>query len=291
MGTEDSIVDVTEANIQSVLQRSMQIPVIVDFWASWCQPCQQMAPVLDKIVHAFQGKVVLAKVNADEQQAIAGQFGVRSLPTLKLVFQGRLVDELVGAQTEGAIRQWLAPVLGQGETDPEEDARAFVEQVKLAIEHGHGAQAEQALRQAVQHEPDRHLFRATLVEYMLAEGRIDEARSLLAQIAEDVPELRPFRNRFALLDEIADQPPVTLSALAQRIAGAAKPEDLHAFGMRAAAAGQFEPALEALLRLLRDHRDYRDGVARPALLKVFDCLPKGDPLASVYRRRMFNYLH
>ena len=285
------IVDVTEANLQQVLEQSMQVPVIIDFWADWCQPCQQMAPVLERLVQAEQGKVLLAKVNADEQQAVAQQFGVRSLPTLKLVYQGRLVNELVGAQTEAAIREWLAPVLG-GEGADEAHAEQFLEQVRLAISHGHGGQAEQALRQALAQEPDRHAFRAMLVEYLLGEGRLDDAQSALAEVAEDVAELRPFRNRFALLSEMADVPAEPLSALAEAVAGgSATAAQLHAYGLRAAAAGQFEPALEALLTLLRDHRDYEDGAAKAALLKVFDCLPKGDPLASEYRRRMFNFLY
>jgi putative thioredoxin len=283
------IIDVTPANLQQVLQASMQTPVIVDFWADWCQPCKQMAPLLEKLVGELNGRVLLAKVNADEQQEVAAQFQVRSLPTLKLVVQGRLVDELLGAQTEAALRQWLAPVLA--EADPEAEAEAFIEQVKLAIAHGHGADAEAALRDALLHEPARHGFRAALVEYLLGEGRLDEAQSVLAEIAEDVAELRPFRARFALLAELKEAAPVSLAELSARVAAAPTADDLYQYGLRAAAAGQFEAGLTALLQMLRDHREYGDGLARAALLKVFDCLPKGDPLASDYRRKMFNYLH
>jgi len=289
MSSQQFIIDVTPANLQQVLQASMQTPVIVDFRADWCQSCKQMAPLLEKLVRELEGKVLLARVNADEQQEVAAQFQVRSLPTLKLVVQGRLVDELVGAQTEAALRQWLAPVLA--EQDPEADAEAFIEQVRLAIAHGHGAEAEAALRDALMHEPAQHGFRAALVEYLLGEGRLDEAQSVLAEIAEDVPELRPFRARFALLAELKESAPVSLAELSARVAATPTPEDLYQYGLRAAAAGQFEAGLAALLQMLRDHGDFGDGLARAALLKVFDCLPKGDPLASEYRRKMFNYLH
>ena len=290
--SEAHVIEVTELNLESVLAKSMQVPVIVDFWADWCQPCQQMAPVLERLVQQLEGKVLLAKVNADAQQAIAGQFGVRSLPTLKLVYQGRLVSELVGAQPEKAIREWLAPVLAQGEApDEAEQVQAFLEQIQLAIAHGHGGQAEQAMRQALGQQPDQHVLRAALVEYLLSEGRADEAQSVLAEVAEDVAELRPFRNRFALLESLADQPAASLKELATRIQASVTPEDLHSFGLRAAAAGKFEAGLEALLRLLKEFPDYGDGAAKAALLKVFDCLPKGDPLASRFRRQMFNFLH
>jgi putative thioredoxin len=289
LATDSAIIDVTPGNLQQLLQLSMQTPVILDFWADWCQPCKQLTPVLEKLVRELAGRVVLGKINADEQQELAARFGVRSLPALKLVFQGRLVDELSGLQTEAALRQWLAPVLA--ESDPEADAEAFLEQVRLAIAHGHGRDAEAALRDALMQEPSRHPFRALLVEYLLGEGRLEEAQSVLAEIAEDVAELRPFRARFALLAELTQAAPVSLAELAARIAAAPTAEDLHQFGLRAAAAGQFEAGLSALLQMLRDHRDHGNGAARAALLKVFECLPKGDPLASEYRRKMFNYLH
>ena len=128
------------------------------------------------------------------------------------------------------------------------------------------------------------------MEYLLGEGRTDEAQSVLAEVTEDVEALRPFRARFALLEKL-DNDGVGLKELQARIEQDGKPEDLHAYGLRAAAAGQFQTGLDALLRLLRDHRDYQDGVARSALLEVFECLPKGDPLASEYRRKMFTYLY
>ena len=160
----------------------------------------------------------------------------------------------------------------------------------MAIDAGHGEQAEAALRQTLQQSPDKHAIRAMLVEYLLGEGRLDDAQSVLAEVTEDAEPLRPFRARFALLEKLEGES-VSLAELRQRINDQATPEDLHAFGLQAAAAGQFQPGLEALLQLLRDHRDFRDGIARSALLEVFECLPKGDPLASEYRRKMFNYLY
>lgn len=289
MQPNSTIIEATEQNIQQILEQSQQIPVIVDFWASWCQPCLQMAPILERLVNEYQGKVILAKVNADEQQMLASQFGVRSLPSLKLVYQGQLVSELDGAQTEGALRQWLAPVVDP-EAAQQQQEEGFIEQVRMAIEAGHSEQAEGALRQTLEQSPDKHAIRALLVEFLLGEGRLDDAQSVLAEVTEDAEPLRPFRARFALLEKLEGEGQ-SLNALAVRIADNATAEDLYAYGLQAAAAGQFQLGLEALLQLLRDHRDFKDGIARAALLEVFECLPKGDPLASEYRRKMFNYLY
>lgn len=289
MQPNSDIIDVNEQNIQQILEQSRQIPVIVNFWASWCEPCQQMAPILERLVNEYQGKVLLARVNADDQQMIASQFGVRGLPSLKLVYQGQIASELDGAQTEGALRQWLAPVVDP-EAAEQQQQEHLLEQIRMALEAGHTDQAEQALRQSLEQKPDNHAFRAQLVELLLGDGRTDEAQSLLAQVSDDAEELRPFRARFTLLEKLEENGE-TLAALRQRLDSKAEPEDLYAYGLQAAAAGQFENGLEALLTLLRDHRDFRDGIARSALLEVFGCLPKGDPLASEYRRRMFNYLY
>lgn len=286
---ESNIVDVVEANVQSVVAQSMQKPVIFGFWSQASEPSLLLMSMLERLA-AENSNVVVARVNVDEQQAIAGQFGVQGLPVLKLVHQGQLAGELNGPQTVASLQQWFSSTVATLPTE-EEQLAGFLEQVQLAIEQGQGEQAEQALRQAIAQEPDKHLFRAALVEYLLGQGRLDESQSLLAEIVEDVAELRPFRNRFALLEEVKDQPASSLTELAAKIAAAPTAEDLHAYGLRAAAAGQFELALQALIQLLKDFRDYRDGAAQAALLKVFDCLPKGDPLASAYRRKMFNYLH
>lgn len=283
------IIDATEQNIQQVLEQSRQIPVLISFWSSRSQPSMEMAPALERIVNEYQGKLVLAKVNVDEQQMLASQFGLQALPSLKLVFQGQLVNELEGAQTEQSLRQWLAPIVDPEAAEAQQE-EGFIEQVRMAIEAGHGDQAEAALRQTLQQTPDKHAIRALLVEYLLGQGSLDEAQSVLAEVTEDAEPLRPFRARFALLDKLEGEGQ-SLKDLEVRISDAPTPEDLYAHGLQAAAAGQFRAGLESLLVLLRDHRDYKEGIARSALLEVFECLPKGDPLASEYRRKMFNYLY
>lgn len=289
MTASNWIFDATAKDLPQLVEQSRQQPVLVDFWASWCGPCKQLEPILHKVVDSYQGKLLLARVNADTEQQLAAQFGVRSLPTLKLLWQGQLVDEISGLQTEAALKNWLAPHL-----DPEAAAAKqiedFTEQLQAAFEQGQGERAEAAARQLLTERPTAHAIRALLLNWLLASGRLDEARELLGEVTEEVPELMPYKARFALLEKVGKGRP-----LAQLQAAVAvekpDPDDLYQYGLSAAASGHFAEGLEALLTLLRDHRAYQDGVARAALLDVLACLPKGDPLASESRRRMFNLLH
>lgn len=289
MNQPAAIIDVTAQQLPQLIEHSKQQLVLIDFWADWCNPCKQMAPILERLVNTYQGKLLLAKVNADTEQELAAQFAVRSLPTLKLLYQGQLVSEQTGLQTEAALQEWLAPYL-----DPEaaeaKQLEDFLEQAKMAIEQGQGEAVEPALRQLLQERPATHAARAVLADWLLANGRLDEAQSLLAEVEEEVPELAPYRARFALLEKLESSE--SLAVLAERIEQPpASPDDLYQFGLQAAASGRFEEGLDALIVLLRDHPSYKDGAAKAALLEIFGCLPKGNALASEYRRRMFNYLY
>ena len=101
-------IDVTDANFESeVIEKSKEIPVLVDFWASWCGPCMMLKPVLEKIATEYEGKMILAKASTDDNQSAAGKYGVMSIPSVKLFKDGEIIDELVGAQPEAMIKQWL----------------------------------------------------------------------------------------------------------------------------------------------------------------------------------------
>ena len=138
------VFDVDQSNYeQIVLQGSHQVPVLVDFWATWCQPCQLLMPLLAKLADEFQGRFILAKINTEEQQAIAAQFGIRSIPTVMLFRNGSVASQFSGVQPERAIRDWVEPYLAEalapaepGPDSPEGLARAAFAAELAAVETG-----------------------------------------------------------------------------------------------------------------------------------------------------------
>jgi len=283
---QNYIIDLTPDNFQQVLlDESMQRPVVIDFWADWCEPCKALTPLLEKLATEYQGKFLLAKVNCDEQQAIAGQFGIRNMPTVMVVTQGQPVDGFSGVQPEGAIRQMLEKYLPAVWEEFFQDAQALAQDGQLGDAL---AKLNQALELA-EDEPELRLFKADL---LLELNRASEAKVLLetillqdqdsyyqsliaklelAQQAQDTPEIRDLEGRLALA-----------------------PEDLtlrHQLAIQYHAAQRNEEALELLMQILLKDLNFADGAARKSLLDILATLETGNPLASRYRRKLYTLLH
>lgn len=279
------IVDVTEHNINDVLQHSMQTPVLLDFWAAWCEPCKAMAPILTKLADEYRGKFILAKIDADTSPAITQQLGVRGLPTLKLVVQGQLVDELTGAQPEAAIRQMLEPHVGAPEADDEDP---FLAQIARARQMGAYDQAIEALQSALGEQPENWEYYSVLVDVLIDAGRLDDARQVADTIKDDKTR-NAATVRLSFLEWLEDAPDVqTVQARLKE-----NPDDVEAryyFGLHLLMAGYYAEGLELLLDVMKADRSFKDDGAKAALLKAFDMIG-GDPAVSKVRRRMFALLH
>lgn len=290
MGLPSSlIVDITEANFVETIERSRLTPVLVDFWADWCAPCKQLAPVLEKLAREWHGKVLIAKVNADSEPVITQQFGVRGLPSLKLVFQGQLAGELVGAQPEAAIRALLAPFLAapaQEEATPEPPD--FHAQVMAAAAAGQIEDAMAALREQLASQKDDHRSREMLAELLLQENRTDEAAELLFDTSA-IPQLKRVNALLAFARRTEGIP--TLQELEARVSGDAGPEARYHYALRLVTSNRIEEGLDMLLTVMRTDRQYSDDVARKALLEVFEMLGRDDPVTVQYRRRLASLLH
>ncbi|GAA0575488.1 thioredoxin [Halomonas salifodinae] len=279
------IVDIDMSNFQQVvLEGSMQTPVLLDCWAPWCEPCKNLMPVLEKLAREYQGAFVLAKLNIDENQEIAAQLGIRSVPDVKLILQGQLYDQFQGALPEGQIREWLGQYLqppAEAPASPEEQARA-------ALEAGDAATARALYEQLVQQHPEHHDYQIELAGALLAEGRPEDAKALLDNLPpehRDAPRARGVRASLAFREEAPDDQ--ALAALGDRDDSEAQFQR----ALRQVADGGYEAGLEALLALMKRDRAYGDDAARQTLLRVFDALGAEHPLTVTYRRKLFALLY
>ncbi|MEE2731633.1 MAG: tetratricopeptide repeat protein [Pseudomonadota bacterium] len=284
------IVDVTPQNINDVVQLSARMPVLLDFWAEWCEPCKALAPVLEKIAHEHAGQFVLAKVDTDTNQMLAQQLGVRSIPSLKLIVQGQLAGELNGAQPESEIRNLLAPYLGDAvEAEPEADAAMdLAAQVEQARAMGAYDQAIDALQMAMKEQPKELKYQILMADVLMDVERLDDAQSVLDNIADEKVKM-PGLARLFFLRELAGFE--SAESLQYRVAQDSN--DLEARYYMAATcvlAGEPDAAMELFLEIVQKDREFKDDGARLAILKLIELL-EGDPAVARYRRRLFACLH
>lgn len=265
-----------------VLQASLQVPVVVDFWAPWCEPCKVLKPMLEKLAEEYKGRFLLAKVNSDENPELAGHFGVRSIPSVKVVFQGQLVDEFNGALPEGQVREFLERIaLPAGEDEGgnlREEAAALISEGKLE-------EALAKLVEASQANPQDQAVQLDAIDVLMLLGRNDEAAQLLAGEYKDEPDrATALRARLALAQGAADCEP-----LEEKLA--ANPDD-HATRLELARAyaaqSRFREALEAALEVVRRDRFFDEGAGRKALLQLFEALAgdQYDDLVREFRRKL-----
>jgi putative thioredoxin len=253
----------TEQNfMQAVVEASTARPVLVDFWAPWCGPCRTLMPMLDRIADDYDGRFTLAKVNTDEEQRIAGHFGIRSIPTVMLFHKGEIVDQFVGVQPESAIREML---------------------------DRHLEEAAGAGREPGPAEPGPAELAAARLERRDAAGAA-EAIELLASGQPESPLLPALRARLAFLEAALAQPDVVaLRAALERDPADAAARD--ALAAHHAIAGDYATALSEWLELMRRDRGYGEDAARRRLLMAFDVLGEGHELVASTRRRMASLLH
>jgi len=278
------IIDVTADNFSAVvLEGSMKQPVLVDFWADWCQPCQALMPVLSKMAEQSQGLFILAKINSDQNQDLAQQFGVRSLPTVKLFKNGQPVDEFMGALPESQIQAFIDQHI-----DRESDrihARAIE-----ALQVNDQEAALKLLQQANAMDPERVQIAVDLATLMADVGQSAEAVTLLKTLPKEEQGSAIVAALLARLEFAgsAESLPDLETLKAQAAEG-----DLEAklqLSNKLVAAGNHEPAMIQLLEIMQKDRGFKDDIGRTTLLKIFDMLG-ADPLVEQYRRKMFSFLY
>ncbi|MEO8159994.1 MAG: thioredoxin [Arenimonas sp.] len=289
MDASPHIFDATLATFeQDVILKSKQVPVLVDFWASWCGPCKSLGPVLEKLAAEFAGGFILAKVDVDTEQQLAGYFQVKSIPTVVLLKDGQIVDGFPGALREGELREFLRHH-GVSQADPVADTPEGAAEPEPERPDPHAEVLR--LRAATQAEPARDELKLELALALLATGAAAQARELLdalpANLATDERAVRA-QARLGFHAQLADAPPRQVLEAAIAV----DPADLrarHLLGVRLLLEGEPAAGLEQFLEMLRRDRGYQEQLPKRSLIDAFRIIEDAD-LVGAYRRRMASML-
>jgi putative thioredoxin len=276
-----SIIETTERTFErDVIERSKEVPVVVDFWATWCQPCRLLTPILEALARAHQGAFVLVKAEVEKLPQVAAALRVRSIPSVFGFKDGQAVDSFVGLLPEPAIRAWIERLL----PTPAEQKAAQARR----IARSDPAAAERLYREALALAPNDAPVQIDLARFLLARDRIDEAQALITRLEGRgflEPEAEKLKAELALRAGARDAGDLN----ARRKDAAAHPDDL---GLRfklaeaLAAAGQHAEALEHCLSIVEEGpKDLRES-ARKLMVSIFQLLPDDDELATEFRRKL-----
>ena len=284
MSEAQHVFDVSVQNFNSeVAERSQKTPVLLEFYADGAEQSQETAALLARLSGEYDGKFLLGRVDIQRNPELVQQLQVRTLPTVKVVFQGQIVQNLEGPLPEPQLRE----LLDQLTMSPVERIRAEVDEL---LEQGDRPAAIQLLQQLIAEEPGNHGIAVELADLLIMEGDMDQAQTMLRGLPDDAEGISKPLNRIAFIEEASSLSSVL--ELSQSVAGDVDNLRLrYELAVAQVSDDRTEAALENLLVMLQKDRDFEDELARKTMIRIFELLGKGDEIATRYRRKMFTFLH
>ncbi len=280
------IVDVTDENFEAVvLEGSANQPVVIDFWAEWCGPCKELAPILESLANEFAGKFVLAKVDVEVAQQVAAMFRISSIPMVVAMIDGQPVNQFAGALPEEQIREWLTTFL------PSPAQELFNEGMALEAEDPQAA--EQKYRAALELESDSGPLKAAIARVLLAQGRVDECQRVISELEARgflEPEAERVKSEMELQSVVEEAGDVADA----RTAAEASPDDLSLKLKLAEAligANKYEEAMQLSLEIVQQDRDGLGAEAKDVMVHLFDKLGPASELVGEFRRKLATALY
>jgi len=276
----EGIFDADESNFaETVVDRSREVPVLVDFWADWCQPCRMLGPILEGLVQEYEGRIALAKVDVDSNQSLAMQYGIQSIPAVKIFFGGEVVDEFVGALPPDQVREKIEAIL------PDEKA-PLIQEANSYLAGGRWEEAKKIYKKIL--EEDSTQSAANLGMGMIAyhQGRFSDAENFLNSVADETPgyeKVPPMLSRIYF--EKLPAPDLNEITLALKD----DPRNCRALMTLAivySKGGEYERALDTLLQVLKIEKDFGEGAAREAYLKIIEIIGRASPEGKKYEREL-----
>jgi len=277
---ENSVFEVNGENFaRLVLEKSKQIPVMVDFWAEWCAPCKMLTPVLEEVVRHHPGKIALAKLDVDQNQSLAAQFRIQSIPAVKIFREGKVAGEFIGARSRDEVEKIIESVLPDERAPEIEEANRF-------LSGGRWEEAAKIYEKVIGEDPQNSAAHLGLGMIAFHQARWDDAEAHLNRVESDTPGFDTVPAMRARIYFEKTEPGDLNEITAQLKKNPRYPQALYSLGLTYARGGEYERALDTLLQVIEVDRAFKDGAARDAYLKILDILGRGSEVGKTYSRKL-----